>query len=192
VNRIRIAFLAAAALTALAVLLPLWGFRMSAPQYPGESLHLRVSRLGIRGDVGEITNLQKYVGVRFPETIPELRWLLPAAAVLALLLAAGGLAGEATAGRVLRVVARTALVLFLLASAALLQRRLWEVGHRRDPRAPLQSVRNFTPPAIGPVRVGNFTVWSYPHAGGLAFAVAAGLVLFASRRSATRSLRART
>jgi hypothetical protein len=188
VNRTRIAFLAAAGLTAIAVLLPLWGFRMSAPQYPGESLHLRVSHAGIGGDVAEIATLQRYVGVRFPETIPELKWLIPAVAVLALLLAAGGLARDAMPGRVLRVVARTALVLFLLVSAALLQKRLWEVGHQRDPRAPLQSVRNFTPPAIGPVRVGNFTVWSYPHLGGVALALAAGLVLFSSRRPAARTL----
>ena len=41
--------LAAAILTAASSLLPLWGFRMSAPQYPGESLHLRVSTSGISG-----------------------------------------------------------------------------------------------------------------------------------------------
>jgi hypothetical protein len=189
VNRTRLAFLAAAALTALAVALPLWGFRMSAPQYPGESLHLRVSRAGIRGDVREIATLQKYIGVRFPERIPELGWLVPATASLALLLAAAGFAGEAAAGRVLRVGARSALVIFLLVSAAILQKRLWDVGHRRDPHAPLQSVRNFTPPAIGPVRVGNFTVWSYPHAGGVALALATGLVLFGPRGVGKRATR---
>lgn len=190
-TRVRIAFLVAAVLTVAAVALPLWGFRMSAPQYPGESLHIRVSRSGLAGDVREIETLQKYVGVRFPERIPELRWLLPAAAGLAFLLAAAGLAGDAWAGRALRVMSRVALVLFLAGSAAILQRRLWEVGHVRDPHAPLQSVRDFTPPAIGPVRVGNFTVWSYPHAGGVALAVAAALVLFGSRRGAKPPLRAR-
>jgi hypothetical protein len=38
-------------------------------------------------------------------------------------------------------------------------------------------MRNFTPPAVGPVHVGNFTVWSYPHAGGLALAAAGLLAL---------------
>jgi hypothetical protein len=190
-TRVRIAFLVAAALTVAALALPLWGFRMSAPQYPGESLHIRVSRSGLAGDVREVATLQKYVGVRFPERIPELRWLLPAAAGLALLLAAAGLAGEARLGRALRVASRVALVVFLLGSAATLQRRLWEVGHVRDPHAPLRSVRDFTPPAIGPVRVGNFTVWSYPHAGGVALAVAAALVLFGSRKSVKPPLGAR-
>ncbi len=44
-------FLGAAALTAVALVLPLWGFRMSAPQYPGESLSLRVTTRAITGDV---------------------------------------------------------------------------------------------------------------------------------------------
>ena len=34
--------------------LPLWGFAMSAPQYPDETLHLQVSRTGIVGDVQEV------------------------------------------------------------------------------------------------------------------------------------------
>ena len=190
-KRMRIAFLAAAGLTALAVVLPLWGFRMSAPQYPGESLHLRVSRLGIQGDVEEIETLQKYVGVRFPERLPELGWILPAAGALAILLAVSGLAGEGFPGRLLRLSSIALFCLFLAGSAALLQRRLWEVGHRRDPHAPLQSVRNFTPLAIGPVRVGNFTVWAYPHAGGVALAAAAVLVVFGARRTPRRTLRAR-
>lgn len=189
-SRVRIAFLAAAALTAVAVVLPLWGFRMSAPQYPGESLHLRVSRLGIQGDVHEIQALQKYVGVRFPERLPELRWIVPVASGLALLLALAGIAGAGFAGRLLRFSSIALLCLFLVGSAAILQRRLWEVGHRRDPHAPLQSIRNFTPLAIGPVRVGNFTVWSYPHAGGVALALAAGIVLFGARRDSRRPIRA--
>lgn len=190
-NRIRIAYLTAAALTAFAALLPLWGFRMSAPQYPGESLHLRVSRLGIQGDVREIETLQKYVGVRFPERLPELEWIVPVAGVLAVLLALSGFAGAGFAGRLLRFSSIALLCLFLAASAVALQRRLWEVGHRRDPNAPLQSIRDFTPLAIGPVRVGNFTMWSYPHAGGVALALAAGLVVFGSRGATKRTLGAR-
>jgi hypothetical protein len=191
VSRTRVAFLAAAALTGVAVLLPLWGFRMSAPQYPGESLHLRVSRLGIQGDVHEIQALQKYVGVRFPERLPELRWIVPVASGLALLLALAGFAGAGFAGRLMRFSSIALLGLFLVGSAATLQRRLWEVGHRRDPHPPLQSIRDFTPLAIGPVRVGNFTVWSYPHAGGVALALAAGLVVFGSLTGTKRTVGAR-
>jgi hypothetical protein len=46
------------------------------------------------------------------------------------------------------------------------------VGHERDPNAPLRSVKDFTPLAFGPKKVGNFTMWSFPHAGGAALALA--------------------
>lgn len=189
-TRIRLTFLSAAALTALALALPLWGFRLSAPQYPGESLHLRVSRAGMAGDVGEIATLQRYVGVRFPERIPELSWIAPVVGSLALLLALAGLTGEGAVGRALRLSSMALLLLFLAVSAALLQKRLWELGHDRDPDAPLEAIRDFTPPAVGPVRVGNFTVWSYPHAGAVALVLAAGLVIAGSRARARRVVEA--
>jgi hypothetical protein len=173
----RVSFLAAGVLSAASLALPLWGFRMSAPQYPGEALHLRVTRTAITGDVHEITTLQKYVGVRFPQQIPELKWLARGIATLSLLLIVAGIAGDRSLGRILRRAAAVLLLLFLAVSAALLQKRLYDVGHVRDPHAPMRSMRNFTPPAVGPVHVGNFTVWSYPHAGGLALAAAGLLAL---------------
>ncbi len=180
-NARRVSFLAAAVLAAASLALPLWGFRMSAPQYPGESLHLRVTRSAITGDVHEVTTLQKYIGVRFPERIPELKWLVPGIAAIALLLFVAGLAGDRKLGRTLRLIAAVLLLAFLAGSAALVQKRLYDVGHERDPHAPMRSLRNFTPPAVGPVHVGNFTVWSYPHAGGLALA-AAGILAVAGLR----------
>jgi hypothetical protein len=173
----RVSFLAAGVLSAASLALPLWGFRMSAPQYPGEALHLRVTRTAITGDVHEITTLQKYVGVRFPQQIPELKWLARGIATLSLLLIVAGIAGDRSLGRILRRAAAVLLLLFLAVSAALLQKRLYDVGHVRDAHAPMRSMRNFTPPAVGPVHVGNFTVWSYPHAGGLALAAAGLLAL---------------
>ena len=180
-NARRALLLTAASLAAGSLALPLWGFRMSAPQYPGEALHLRVTRTAISGDVHEITTLQKYIGIRFPDRIPELKWIAPAVAALALLLALGAVAGERGAGRLLRRGAAVLLLLFLVGSAVLLQKRLYDVGHQRDPRAPMRSVHDFTPPAVGPVHVGNFTVWSYPHAGGLALAAAGVLAILGSR-----------
>lgn len=176
----RALFFAAAALTAASLALPLWGFRMSAPQYPGEALHLRVTRKAIAGDVHEITTLQKYIGVRFPTEVPELKWLTPAIAGLAALLALAGLAGSGRTGRALRIGAALLLLSFLAGSAILLQKRLYDVGHHRDPGAPIRALRDFTPPAVGPVHVGNFTVWSYPHAGGATLAAAALCCLIAA------------
>jgi hypothetical protein len=171
-TRARACFLVAAALTGLALALPLWTFRMSAPQYPDESLHLRVSRTGISGDVQEIETLQHYIGVRFPEALPELRWVTASMAALALLLGSAALSGRGRVGLAHRWTAVAALALFLAGSLAVLQIRLYEVGHARDPNAPLKSIKDFTPLALGPKKVGNFTVWSFPHAGGAALAVA--------------------
>jgi hypothetical protein len=181
-TRRRAFFFAAAILAISSLALPLWGFRMSAPQYPGESLHLTVTRTAIAGDVHEVTTLQRYIGVRFPREIPELRWLTPAIASLAAILALAGLWREGRAGRVVRFAAVGIVALFLAASALLLQKRLYDVGHVRDRNAPIRAVRDFTPPAVGPVRVGNFTVWSYPHLGAAAL-VAAGLLAVAGARS---------
>jgi hypothetical protein len=183
-TRVRLLYLAAAALTAAALVLPLWGITMSAPQYPDESLHLSITRVGITGDVHEIETLQHYVGVRFPTELPELAWATRGILALTAVLAIGALLGGA-AGTWYRRACAAAFVLFLIGSAAVVQFRLYEVGHERDPHAPLRSIHNFTPPLVGPVRVGNFTVWSFPHAGGVTLVLSAALaVAGASRRRA--------
>jgi copper chaperone NosL len=167
--------LGAAVLVAGAAWLPYWGFVMSAPQYPDESLMLQVSHTGISGDVQEVETLQKYIGVRFPEHLPELEWLPVAMMGLAALLAFGAFAGTGIIGRVVRWGAVVLFVALLTASAATVQRRLYEVGHDRDHHAPMRAVKDFTPRFVGPTKVGNFTVWSFPHVGGIA--LIAGMTL---------------
>lgn len=181
--RTRVIYIAAAVLAAAALVLPLWGFAMSAPQYPGETLHLQVQRTGIVGDVHEVTTLQHFIGVRFPADMPELQWATRAIVALAALLLAGAFVGAGTVGRAYRVLCAIALVAFLLASAAVVQARLYQIGHDRDPNAPLRSLHNFTPPLVGPAKVGNFTVWSFPHAGALMLLAAAALSVAGTRKA---------
>jgi hypothetical protein len=178
----RLAFFIASALSAAAVFLPLWGFRMSAPQYPGESLHLRVTARSIGGDVHEITTLQKYIGVEFPTKLPELRLLVPAILSLSAVFLAAGIVSGRRSGRASGFAACALAILFLTVSAATLQKRLYDVGHHRDPRAPIRAVHDFTPPLVGPTKVGNFTVWSYPHAGAMLLIAAAGAAAWGVRR----------
>jgi hypothetical protein len=85
---------------------------------------------------------------------------------------------------VYRVLCAVALVMFLLASAAVVQARLYQVGHDRDPHSPLRGLHNFTPLLIGPAKVGNFTVWSFPHAGAVMLLAAAALSVAGSRKAA--------
>jgi len=177
-------YLSAAVLTAAALALPLWGFAMSAPQYPDETLHLQVARTGILGDVHEVTTLQQYIGVRFPTDLPELVWATRAIVALAGLFLIGAAAGAGTRARAYRVVCAITVVAFLIGSAAVVQARLYQVGHDRDPHAPIRAVRDFTPPLVGPAKVGNFTVWSFPHLGGLSLVVAAALSIAGTRKAA--------
>jgi len=179
--KIRLLYLSAAVLTAAALALPLWGFAMSAPQYPDETLHLQVARTGIGGDVHEVSTLQQYIGVRFPTDLPELVWVTRAIVALTALFAIGAVAGGGA--RAYRVVCAIAVVAFLIGSAAAVQARLYRVGHDRDPRAPIRAVHDFTPPLVGPAKVGNFTVWSFPHLGGLSLVVAAALSVAGTRKA---------
>jgi copper chaperone NosL len=173
-SRARVLLVAAAGLTAASLALPLWGVRMTAPQYPDEALTLRIDRHGIGGDVQEVETLQQYIGVRFPDEMPELEWLPVVVLALTGLLLAGAVAGG-QAARALRVCTAVVFVLFLAGSAAIVQKRLYDVGHDRDPNAPIKAVKTFTPPIVGPAKVGNFTVWSFPHLGGVALLLAAAL-----------------
>ena len=179
--KVRLLYAAAAALVAATLAFPLWGFAMAAPQYPDETLHLQVTRAGIIGDVQEVSTLQHFIGVRFPTELPELKWATAAIVALAALLLLGALVGGGAVGRVYRVLCAVALVTFLVASAAVVQTRLYQVGHDRDPNAPLRGMRNFTPPLVGPAKVGNFTVWSFPHTGALMLLLAAGLAVYGVR-----------
>jgi hypothetical protein len=171
----RALYVAAAALTAAALALPLWGFAMSAPQYPDETLHLQVVRTGIVGDVHEVETLQQYIGVRFPTELPELQWAGRAMIALAALLLAAAFTRPNVVGRAYRFLCAAAVLAFLVSSAVAVQARLYRVGHERDRHAPIRAVHDFTPPLIGPVRVGNFTVWSFPHAGAVTLLFAFGL-----------------
>jgi nitrous oxidase accessory protein len=179
-------YVTAAVLTAAALAVPLWGFAMSAPQYPDETLHLRVERTGIAGDVHEVQTLQHYIGVRFPTDLPELTWAVRVIAGLAVALGLAAFAGNGRIGRVYRAGCALAVVAFVVASAVAVQGRLYKVGHERDPRAPIRAVRDFTPPLIGPVRVGNFTVWSFPHVGAVLLLMAAVVSVAGLRQNTAR------
>ena len=168
-------YLAAAVLTAASLAVPLWGFSMSAPQYPDETLHLQVVRTGIAGDVREVETLQQYIGVRFPTSLPELQLAVRAIAGLTVLLAVAAFVGRNTVGRAFRWATVGVFAAFLVGSAVAVQARLYDVGHDRDRNAPIRAVRDFTPPIVGPVKVGNFTVWSFPHLGAAMLIVAGAL-----------------
>ena len=171
---------------AAAVWLPYWGFVMSAPQYPDESLVLNISHRGISGDVQEVSTLQQYIGVRFPEELTELEVLVPAMFGLAVVLVIAGVAGQGLTGRIIRWTSVGLFAALLVFCAATIQRHLYSVGHDRDRDAPITAIKDFTPRLVGPTKVGNFTVWSFPHIGGLALVAAMSLAAIGSLRGTRR------
>jgi hypothetical protein len=181
----RALYVAAAVLTAAALAFPLWGFAMSAPQYPDETLHLQIVRTGIAGDVHEVETLQQYIGVRFPTELPELELATRAILALAVLLLGAVFVRPTGVGRAYRVLCSVAVAAFLVSSAAAVQSRLYRVGHERDRNAPIRAVHDFTPPLVGPVKVGNFTVWSFPHVGAVMLLVGFGLSFAGARLKRT-------
>lgn len=181
---LRKALLIAAVLLAVTLVAPLWSTHMEAPQYKGdEALQVKVYAGSVTGDINEITVLNQYVGVHLPLDTPELKaspWVLGGLLLLALV----ALAAPARRRRLAAVVLLLAMVTSAVGGAALLQYRLYQMGHVRDDPI-LVGVEDFTPPIFGTAKIANFSVTMVPEAGGWAFLAAVLLVgwgVFTDRR----------
>jgi copper chaperone NosL len=170
-----LAAMAAGALFVISLNLPVWHLKMEAPQYQdSEALRVRVYPGSMQGDLREITVLNKYIGVRIPEKLPELRWL-PVALLAAAVLGVSALALRGAARRRCLFTVAALLSLTMLVSAAMAQWQMHRIGHERDPHAALKGVGNFTPPILGRVKVANFTITTGLGAG--AFLIGVGILL---------------
>ena len=87
-------------------------------------------------------------------------------------------------GRIVRWASVGLFVAFFVFCTQTIQRHLYSVGHDRDRDAPITAIKDFTPRLIGPTKVGNFTVWSFPHVGGIALVAAMSLAAIGSIRGA--------
>lgn len=177
-----VAALGAAALTA-AALTPVWGTRLVAPQYP-KGLKLWVYGGKATGDVREVNALNHYIGMRTLDVsnVPELRlWPWVVAMVVGFFLGALLLKGW---WRKLSLVGLWATPIGVLAD---IQRWLIVFGTNLDERAALR-LEPFTPWVIGPTKIWNFDVWSYPGPA-LGTIIAAALAATIIRRAAYPSPR---
>jgi nitrous oxidase accessory protein len=179
------ASLVAAGLLAASLSLPLWGMRLDAPQYPA-GLHLRAYGEVIEGDLREINIINHYIGMAEIEARPAPEMALFTPAVLVLIL----LALVAPFHRWLRWTAAAAIGATPLVVLADLQIWLHRFGQDLDPRAAIR-VDPFTPLALGPSSVGNFTTLAWPGLG-IACMVAALLALVAGGWAERRNRSART
>jgi hypothetical protein len=161
-----------------AIFLPLWSVGMNAPQYPGQTLEIRIYADRMAGDIREYNILNRYAGISFPDYLPEFEIfpkLLVGFGIFSILM---GLvpAGIRNKGLLILLVLFT---LFLIVGAVDLQYRLYVIGNELDPNAPMVGIEPFTPPILGPNKVANFTTLSLLRAGSFALGIAYFLVLAA-------------
>jgi copper chaperone NosL len=152
--------LIAAALLITSLKLPLWHLRMESPQYQDkEALRVEVLPGSMRGDLNEIRVLNKYIGVRIPDTLPQTRWL-PIAIWIS---SVAGFVAVLLARRPRRFATYGTgafLAASLLIAAGQAQWQMYHVGHDRNQHAALVGVKDFTPPLLGNLKVANFELKS--------------------------------
>lgn len=171
--------LTAAALFLISIFLPYWYLAMDAPAYPERTLRVDIYGTELKGDVEEWQRVSRLVGVKVPPPVPELD--LKVIPVVMATLAAFSLVA-AFRGRRTAFVASGLAWLCLAGLLALLQYRLYLVGHDLNTEAPLRHFvkGGFTPPAIGKVQVGSITSYHWPNIGAIAAFLAAVLLTLAA------------
>lgn len=181
---------AIAALLAMSLFLPWWGTAMESPQYHGEDeIKVSVYPGRVSGSLREVQTLNQYIGVRLPLDAPELR---------ALPWVVGGLLAIAVATIFLpeKLQRKAMIANFVLmasgglAGAAMLQYRLYALGHNRG-HTILRGVPDFAPPIFGSMQLANFHIETKLMAGGWAFGLAialAGVAIYRSRQASARLL----
>ena len=186
--------LALASVLLLAALpLPLWRVRLIAPQYPeglGMEIYARTVRGATEHDLGNINELNHYIGMRAiePDAIKDFRIIPWAFVGLAVLGVAAAIIGK-------RPLAIAWVAMFAVVGAiGIWDFWHWEYmyGHDLDMAHAIIKVpgMSYQPPLIGAKQLLNFTATSWPAAGtfiiGLSFALGA-LAAFMPRRAATTS-----
>ena len=185
----RVLLALASVLLLVALPLPLWRVRLIAPQYPeglGMEIYARTVRGATEHDLGNINELNHYIGMRAidPEAITDFRVIPWAIAGLTILGLAAAISGK-------RSLAVAWLGVFAAAGVVgLLDFWHWEYmyGHDLDVAHAIIKVpgMSYQPPLIGAKQLLNFTAASWPAAGtlviGLSFAIGA-LATFLPARS---------
>jgi hypothetical protein len=150
----------AAALFFISLKLPLWQMRLEAPQYRAEeALQIAVHPNALRGDIRELTVLDRYIGVHIPPTLPQFKWLpgtLIAGAILGLV---SGLLPLTIRRRAMIVVVFALSTAFAVAAIQAMS-QMHDIGHNRDPHTVLVGVKDFTPPFLGTTKIAQFEVSS--------------------------------
>ncbi len=178
----RLFLVAACLVMLLAYLTPLWHIGLKAPQYP-EGLGLYIWANRITGekpqDLGSINGLNHYIGMKpiEPESIPELKYMPFAIAVLA----GSGVLVMLVGRRRLFYGWTAVFTVGALAGLADFWRWGYDYGHNLNPHAAIQVPgMTYQPPLVGTKQLLNFQATSWPALGGWIVILALGLALGAS------------
>jgi len=170
---------AAALLLLLLYVLPLWHVRLVAPQYPeGLGMHIHIASVqgATETDLTNINNLNHYIGMKPIQEADfmEMRWMPFVFGLIILMTLRSIVFGEMS-----NVVDLFAVYSYFGAfSIASFWYRLYEYGHKLDPRAPMH-IKPFTPRLIGVEQIANFREASYPMAGAYLLCLSVLLIVLA-------------
>ncbi len=165
--------LLAVAFYGAALFVPMWGWYLTAPQYP-DGLVMAIYMNKITGDITEIDILNHYIGMGKLEEAAQLERSLAIYGVIGIALVT--LIGVCLPGRRFSKLLALPALGFPVVFLGFVYYWMYTFGHNLNPDAPV-SVAPFTPTLIGPGDVGNFHTHGLPGAGFyliLGAAVAAG------------------
>ncbi|AZH25956.1 hypothetical protein [Haloplanus aerogenes] len=185
----------AAVLFVGALALPMWVIGVTAPQYPGEVLSIKLYAYPrLVGDYWEMAELNQYVGFYYPDpvywepnfevhdraiNVPEwsFGWVaFVLVSALSVFVALAPTIEKLKRGLKWQLVGTVTVFTVMLLD---IQYRLYQAGHTLDPDAPLMGVEEFTPPIWGKYEVANITSHSRFGAGVYLVMVAIGLLAVA-------------
>lgn len=167
----------AALLVLAAAGLPVWQARLTVKQYPGRQLALTAYGNRLEGDVEEIKILNHYVGLRIFDMadLPETKLWIPAI-IMGLVCVA--LATFTRRQSIWDRLGRIGLLAIPIGVLAVVQFRLYELGHSMDPGAAFRQAP-FIPWVAGSVQVAsNVKETAWPGEALWCFALAWALIVF--------------
>ncbi len=141
--------------------LPWWHFTLYAPQYP-HGLRMQMSLTGVGGDVGEIDELNHYIGMARLENVAttEEHYAAYGIALVALVILVLTLVLGRKLGKLILAPALAFPAGFLADSFYW----LYHCGHGLDPHAPIH-LPAFTPQMFGNGQIGQFLTFAAPSSG---------------------------
>lgn len=177
--KVKICSLLAAGFIVATFFFPIWSLQLEAPQYETEGpLKVYAYVYKVEGDTFELAILNEYIGAHFPEKVPEQKIFPVALGLSVFLLLLAPFMAKSKRALFLKP-ALGLLIIVAVLGPAVLQWRLYQFGHDRDPNPPLIDIPNFTVPLLGPSKFANWDLFSNLQIGSYTLGIALVLTAMA-------------